>query len=145
MTTLLEPAGEERLSPPGRTARIVKAFTAPEFRERYPVLEERGTAMIRKTYIRKVEGRLGRLEDEIDHLRKRIAMPMDDIGSRIDRETRDLRSKAEAVRGRIRAVGAAGASNWGNLKKAVDEGLKELGQAVDKAVGRIRKTGSGDN
>jgi hypothetical protein len=100
--------------------------------------------MIRKTYIRKVEDRLGRLEDDIGHLRKRIAPPMDDIGDRIDLEIRDLRSKADAVRKGIRAVETAGASNWGHLKKAVDEGLKELGQAIDKAVGRFRKTGSGD-
>jgi len=101
--------------------------------------------MIRRTYIRKVEDRLGRLEDDIDHLRKRMAMLGGDIGDRIDRETRGLRSKAEAVRSGIRAVEAAGASDWGHLKNAVDEGLKELGQAVDKAVGRFRKTGSGDS
>jgi archaellum component FlaC len=100
--------------------------------------------MIRKTYIRKVEDRLGRLEDDIEHLRKRIGAPMDAIGDRIDREILDLRSKADAVRNRIRAVETAGASNWGHLKSAVDEGLKELGQAIDKVVGRIRKAGSGD-
>ncbi len=100
--------------------------------------------MIRRTYIRKVEGRLGRLEDDIDHLRKRMATPVGDIRDRIDRETRDLRSIAEAVRNRIRAVEASGASNWGRLKNAVDEGLKELGQAVDIAIGRFRKTGAGD-
>jgi len=43
----------------------------------------------------------------------------------------------------MRAVEAAGASNWGLLKNAVDEGLKELGQAVDETIGRFRKTGSG--
>jgi len=101
--------------------------------------------MIRKTYIRKVEDRLGRLEDEIAHLRKRMATSAGDIGDRIDAETRDLRSRAEAMRKRIRAVEAAGASNWGHLKNAVDEGLKELGHAVDKAVGRFRKAGSGDS
>jgi hypothetical protein len=100
--------------------------------------------MIRRTYIRKAEYRLQRLEDDIDHLRRRMATPAGDIRDQIDRETRDLQSKAEAVRGRIRAVGAAGASNWGRLKYAVDEGLKELEQAVGKAVGRFRMTGSGD-
>jgi hypothetical protein len=99
--------------------------------------------MIRRTYIRKVEGRLTRLEGDIDQFRKRMATPEGDIRDRIDRETRDLRSKAEAVRGRMRAVEAAGASNWGRLKNAVDEGLKELGQAVDETVERFRKTGSG--
>ncbi len=101
--------------------------------------------MIRRTYIRKAEDRLLRLEDDIDHLRKRMAAPVGDIRDQIDRETRDLRSKADAVRERIRAVEAAGASSWGRLKNAVDEGLKELGHAVDEAVGRFRKTGSGDN
>ena len=101
--------------------------------------------MIRRAYIRKVEDRLGRLEDDIDHLRKRMATPAGDIRDRIDRETRDLRSKAETVREKIRAVEAAGASNWGRLKNAVDEGIKELGQAVDTAVGHFRKTGSGDS
>jgi len=144
MTTPLKPAGEESLSPLGRNAGVVKAFTSPGFRERYSVLEERRRVMIRKTYIRKVEDRLGRIEDEIEHLRTRIATPMDDTGERIDRETRDLRSMADSVRSRIRAVETAGASNWGHLKKAVDEGLKDLGHAVDKAVGRFRKTGSGD-
>ena len=100
--------------------------------------------MIRRTYIRKVEYRLGQFEDDIDHLRRRMATPVDDLRDRIDRETQNLRSKAEAVRNRIRAVEASGASNWGHLKNAVDEGLKELGEAVDKAVGRFRKTGSGD-
>jgi hypothetical protein len=105
---------------------------------------ERGRVMIRRTYIRKAEYRLQRLEDDIDHLRRRMATPAGDIRDQIDRETRDLQSKAEAVRGRIRAVGAAGASNWGRLKYAVDEGLKELEQAVGKAVGRFRMAGSGD-
>ena len=100
--------------------------------------------MIRNTYIRKVEGRLNRLEDDINQLRKRMATPEGDIRDRIDRETRDLRSKAEAVRERMRAVEAAGASSWGRLKNGVDEGLKELGHAVDEAFGRFRKTGSGD-
>jgi hypothetical protein len=53
--------------------------------------------------------------------------------------------KAEVVKKSIRAVEAAGASNWGHLKNAVEEGLKELGQAVDDAVERFRKTGSGDH
>jgi hypothetical protein len=70
--------------------------------------------------------------------------PVGDIRERIDREIRDLQSKAEAVRERIRAIDAAGASNWGRLKHAVEEGLQELGQAVDEAVARFRKTGSGD-
>lgn len=100
--------------------------------------------MIRRAYIRKVEGRLERLEDDIDHLRKRMATPVGDIRDQIDRETRDLRSKAEVVRERIRVVEAAEGSNWGRLKNAVEEGLKELGQAVDIAIGRFRKTGAGD-
>lgn len=100
--------------------------------------------MIRRAYIRKVEDRLERLEDDIEHLRKRLAAPVGDIGGRIDREVRDLRAKAEAVRKRIRAVEAAGASSWGSLKNAVDEGLKELGQVVGEAAERFRKTGSGD-
>jgi hypothetical protein len=100
--------------------------------------------MIRKTYIRKMEGRLKRLEDDIDQLRNRMGTPEGDIRDRIDRETRDLRSKAEVVREGMRAVEAAGASSWGRLKNAVDEGLKELGQAIDKATDRFRETGSGD-
>ena len=100
--------------------------------------------MIRKTYIRKVEGRLKRLEDDIEQLRKRMETPGGDIGDRVDRETRELRSKAEAVRESMRAVESAGASNWGRLKNGVDEGLKELGHAVEEAFRRVRKTGSGD-
>jgi hypothetical protein len=46
---------------------IVKSFTAPGYREGYSVLGERRMVMIRKTYIRKVEDRLGRLEDDIEH------------------------------------------------------------------------------
>jgi len=101
--------------------------------------------MIRKTYIRKVEDRLERLEDDIDRLRKRVATPVSDFRDRIDQEFRDLRVKAEAVKKGIRAVEAAGASNWGHLKNAVEEGLKELGKAVDETVERFRKTGSGDH
>ena len=100
--------------------------------------------MIRRAYIRKVEDRLERLEGDIDHLLKRMATPVGDLGDRIDREIRGLRSKAEVVRERIHAIDAAGASNWGRLKYAVEEGLKELGEAVDEAVARFRKTGSGD-
>jgi DNA-binding MarR family transcriptional regulator len=106
---------------------------------------ERGRVMIRKTYIRKVEDRLERLEDDIDHLRKRMATPVSDFRDRIDQEIRDLRVKAEVVKKSIRAVEAAEASNWGHLKNAVEEGLKELGQAVYEAVERFRKTGSGDH
>lgn len=100
--------------------------------------------MIRRTYIRKVEVRLERLEDDIDHLLKRMTTPVGDFRDRIDQEIRDLRVKAEAVKKSIRAVEAAGASNWGHLKNTVEDGLKELGQAVDEAVERFRKTGSGD-
>jgi predicted nucleic acid-binding Zn-ribbon protein len=99
--------------------------------------------MIRRTYIRKVKDRLARLEEDIDRLRDRIAAPMDEIKDRIDREFPDLRSKAEEARKRIRAVEAAGATNWGRLKYAVDEGLKDLGQAIDQALDKLRKTGSG--
>jgi len=33
--------------------------------------------------------------------------------------------------------------NRGHLKKAVDEGLKQLGQGIDEAMEKLRKTGSG--
>ena len=100
--------------------------------------------MIRRTYIRKVEGQLARLEEEIDRIRDRMAAPVGGIKDRLDREITDLRSKAESVRKRVRAVEAAGATNWGRLKDAVEEGLKDLGQAIDQAVDKLRKTGSGD-
>jgi hypothetical protein len=100
--------------------------------------------MIRRAYIRKMEGRLERLENDIEKLRKRVAAPADDAGERIGREIRDLRAKAASARGMIHAVEDAGASNWGYLKDAVDEGIRELGQAVDEAIERLRKTGSGD-
>ena len=99
--------------------------------------------MIRKTYIRKVEDRLARLEEDIDRLRDRMAAPVGEIKDRIEREFSDLRSKAEAVRKKVRAVEAAGASNWGHLKKAVDDGLKDLGHAIDETLEKVRKTGSG--
>jgi len=105
---------------------------------------ERGRIMIRRTYIRKVEDRLERLENKIDHFRNQMTTPVGDIRDRIEQKTRDLRAKTEIVRKRIRAVEAAEASSWGRLKSAVDEGLKELGQVVDEAVERFRKTGSGD-
>jgi hypothetical protein len=73
-----------------------------------------------------------------------MAMPVGDIRDRIDQEIQDLRVKAELVRKRIRAVEAAGASDWGRLKNAVEEELKEMGQAVDETVERYRKTGAGD-
>jgi Mg2+ and Co2+ transporter CorA len=99
--------------------------------------------MIRKTYIRKVEDRLARLEDDIDRLRDRMATPVGEIKDVIGREFRDLRPKAEAVRKKVRAVEAAGATNWGLLKNAVDEGLKDLGKAIDQIIENLRKTGSG--
>ena len=99
--------------------------------------------MIRRTYIRKVEGRLARLEEDIDRIRDRMAAPVGEIKDRLDREITDLRSKAESVRKRVRAVEAAGATNWGRLKDAVEEGMKDLGQAIDQAVDTLRKTGSG--
>ena len=101
--------------------------------------------MIRRTYIRKVEGQLARLEEEIDRVRDRMAAPVGEMKDRLDREIADLRSKAESVRKRVRAVEAAGATNWGRLKDAVEEGLKDLGQAIDQAVDKLRKTGSGDH
>jgi chromosome segregation ATPase len=99
--------------------------------------------MIRGTYIRKVEDRLARLEEDIARLRDRMAAPLGEIKDRIDREFPDLRSKAEAVRKEIRAVEAAGATNWGRLKNGVDEGLKNLGQAIDQTIEKLRKTGAG--
>lgn len=99
--------------------------------------------MIRKTYIRKVEDHLARLEADIDRLRDRMAAPAGGSKDRIDREFTDLRSKAQAVRKAIRSVEAAGATNWGRLKNAVDDGLKELGQAIDQALEKVRNTGSG--
>ena len=73
---------------------------------------ESGRVMIRRTHLRKVEGRLARLADDIEQLRNRIAAPAGDIRDRFDLEIRDLGSKAEAVRDRVRAVEAAGASSW---------------------------------
>ena len=99
--------------------------------------------MIRKTYLRKAEDRLSRLEEDIDRLRKRGAAPVGEFKDRIDREFKELRSKAQAVRKSVRAVEEAGSTNWGRMKKAVDEGLKDLGQAIDEAVDKVRKTGSG--
>lgn len=104
---------------------------------------ERGRIMIRKTYIRKVEARLARLEDDIERLRNRMAAPVGEIRERIDREFAELRPKADTVRKRIRAVETAGAANWGLLKNAVDEGMKELGQAIDRTLEKVRKTGAG--
>jgi vacuolar-type H+-ATPase subunit E/Vma4 len=99
--------------------------------------------MIRKAYVRKVEDRLARLEEDIDRLRNRMTAPAGEIKDRIDREIRELRSRAEAVRKTVRAVEEAGATNWGRLKNAVDEGLKDLGQKIDQTIDNIRKTGSG--
>ncbi len=95
--------------------------------------------MIRKTYIRKVEARLARLEEDIERLRNRMAVPVGEIRDRFEREIPVLHSKAEAVRKRIRAVEAAGATNWGLLKNAVDDGLRDLGQALDVAIDKFRK------
>ncbi len=104
---------------------------------------ERGKAMIRKTYIRKVEARLAQLEEDIDRLRNRMAAPVGEIKERIDREFADLRSKADDVRKRIRAVEASGETKWGRLKKTVDDGMKDLGHAFDQALEKVRKTGTG--
>ena len=105
--------------------------------------------MVRRAYIRKVEDRLERLEDKIDHIRMEMTTSVGGIWDRIGQEIRDLRirdlrAKAEVVRKKIRAVVAAEASTWGRLKSPVDEGLKELGKVVDEAVERFRKTGTGD-
>jgi predicted nucleic acid-binding Zn-ribbon protein len=102
-----------------------------------------GEDMIRRTYIRKVEARLSRLEDDIDRLRNRMAAPVGEIRDRVEREILDLRSKAEDVRKRIRAVEAAGTSDWGRLKNAVEDGLKDLGQAIDGTIEKFRKAVSG--
>ena len=99
--------------------------------------------MIRKTYIRKVEARLVELEEDIGRLRDRVAAPVGEIMERVEREIVDLRSKAVAVRKRVHDVEAAGASNWGHLKKAVDDGIKDLGRAIDETIEKVRKTGSG--
>ena len=102
--------------------------------------------MIRRTYVRKVEARLAQLEGDIDRLRNRMAAPVGDIGDirdRVEREIVVLRSKAEAVRKGIRAVEGAGASNWGRMKKTVEDGLKDLGHAIDEAIENYRKAGSG--
>jgi DNA-binding MarR family transcriptional regulator len=106
--------------------------------------QERGRRMIRKTYLRKVIDRLERFEQEIERLPRRVETPVGFLRDQMDRETRDLRAKADAVRDSIRAVEAAGASSWGRLKGAVDDGLKDLGHAIYEAVERLRKTGSGD-
>ena len=72
-----------------------------------------------------------------------MAAPVGEIKDRLDREITDLRSKAESVRERVRSVESAGATNWGRMKYAVEEGLKDLGKAIDQAVDTLRKTGSG--
>jgi chromosome segregation ATPase len=99
--------------------------------------------MIRRTYVRKVEARLAQLEEDIDRLRNRMAAPVGEIRDRVEREIVVLRSKAEAVRKEIRAVEGAGATNWGRLKKTVEDGLKDLGHAIDEAIEKFRKAGSG--
>lgn len=51
--------------------------------------------------------------------------------------------KKGSVRKKVLAVEAAGATNWGRLKNAVDEGMKDLGQGIDQTIEKIRKTGAG--
>ena len=97
----------------------------------------------RAKYRRKGEARLANLEEDIDRLRNRIATPVVEIRERVEREILDLRSKAEEVRRRVRAVEGAGASDWGRLKNAVDDGLKDLGHGIDETIKKFRKTGSG--
>ena len=99
--------------------------------------------MIRKTYIRKVEDRLSRLEEDIDRLRERMSAPVGEFKDRLDREFKELRSRAQEVRKAVRAVEAAGSTNWGRMKKAVDEGLKDPCQSIDQALDKVRKTGAG--
>jgi hypothetical protein len=138
------PAGgdfdEYRIAPPLPKAEAPagKGGTAAEEDPR-----KRRRDMIRKTYIRKVEDHLARLEANIDRLRDRMAAPAGGIKDRIDREFTELRSKAQAVRKAIRSVEAAGATDLGRLKNAVDDGLKELGQAIDQALEKVRNAGSG--
>ena len=100
--------------------------------------------MVRRAYIRKVEDRLERLENKIDHIRMEMTTSVGGIRDRIGQEIRDLRAMAEVVRKKIRTVEAAEASTWGRLKSTVDEGLKDLEKVVDVAIERFRKTGTGD-
>lgn len=98
--------------------------------------------MIRNAYIRKAEERIERLVEEIDSLRKRAETATAEARTILGREADGIRAKAETVRKRIRDVRVAEATDWGRLKKGVEDSLGDLKQAVDGAVQRFRKTGS---
>ena len=100
--------------------------------------------MIRNAYVRKIEERLDRLTREIDSVRSRAGEVTADARVRFNRQVDEIRVQAETVRKRVREVRDARTSDWGRLKKGVDEALDELKRSIDSAIQRLRKTGSDD-
>ncbi len=98
--------------------------------------------MVRNAYLKKVEERLSRLDEEIDVLRKRAESTSAEARAMFVRQVASLQSQAESARERIRSVREAGAASWGVLKKGVDESIRDLRKGIDEAVQRFRKTGS---
>jgi hypothetical protein len=98
--------------------------------------------MIRNAYIRKTEKRLERLTGEIDSAKSAAGEIATEARSVFGQQVDGIRGKAETVRKRIREVRAAEASDWGWLKKGVEEALDDLKRSVDTTVQWLRKTGS---
>jgi hypothetical protein len=50
-----------------------------------------------------------------------------------------LRSKQEVALERFRELRGAGANDWGKFKSGVEESVRDLKKAVEKAVEKLRK------
>jgi hypothetical protein len=98
--------------------------------------------MIRNAYIRKIERRLEGLTGEIDSVKTTAGEIAAEARSVFNQQVDGIRGKAEIVRRRIREVRAAEASDWGLLKKGVEEALDDLKRSVDTTIQWLRKTGS---
>lgn len=95
--------------------------------------------MIRRAYLKKMESALEDFGDEIARLRVKADKAEKEVKGIYKEQLEGLRSKQEVALKRFRELSEAGASDWGKFKSGVEESVRDLKKAVEKAVEKLRK------
>jgi SMC interacting uncharacterized protein involved in chromosome segregation len=95
--------------------------------------------MIRKAYLKKIEAALEDWGDEITKLKVKAEKAEKEVKGIYKEQLEGLRSKQEVALERFRELRGAGANDWGKFKSGVEESVRDLKKAVEKAVEKLRK------
>ena len=88
----------------------------------------------KETYERKVEAELKKLDAQIDLAKAKAESATADAQIEYEERVEQLRDRREEVEKRYKALKVSGAQAWRELQGGVDTALKELDNAVSRAL-----------